>query len=75
MRYEGGLFLQDTTYAPAAKAFAESYGTVDIGTIIPIRAGLCIQAGIKNLLDRDYYYTAGYPEEGRNWYVNLRYRF
>ena len=34
-----------------------------------------VQAGIKNLLDRNYYYTAGYPEEGRNWFVNLRYQF
>jgi hypothetical protein len=25
--------------------------------------------------DRNYYYVAGYPEEGRNWFLNLRYRF
>jgi len=25
--------------------------------------------------DRNYYYTAGYPEEGRHWFFNLRYRF
>jgi iron complex outermembrane recepter protein len=30
---------------------------------------------VKNLFDRNYYYQEGYPEPGRNWYVNLRYRF
>jgi iron complex outermembrane receptor protein len=30
---------------------------------------------VKNLFDRNYYFNAGYPEEGRNWYFNLRYRF
>jgi iron complex outermembrane receptor protein len=43
--------------------------------VAPVRYGLIAQAGIKNLLDRDYSYTAGYPEAGRNWYLNLRYRF
>jgi iron complex outermembrane receptor protein len=74
-RYEGGLTLQDTTYSPARPPYGASYGTVDLGTVAPIYAGLSLQAGIKNLFDRDYYYTAGYPESGRNWFFNLRYRF
>jgi iron complex outermembrane receptor protein len=74
-RYEGGITLQDTTYRPAAAAYGSSYGTLDLGTLAPIWNGVSLQAGVKNLLDRDYYYTAGYPEAGRNWYINLRYRF
>ena len=77
-RYESGLTLQDTTYAttsPLFQPFAESYATTDIMTVVPIRSGVRLQAGVKNLFDRNYYYTAGYPEEGRNWYVNLRYQF
>jgi iron complex outermembrane receptor protein len=77
-RYEGGLTLQDTTYSsksPLFLPFSESFGTLDIGTIIPVYKRATVQAGIKNLLDRNYYYTAGYPEEGRNWFVNLRYQF
>jgi len=76
-RYEGGIVLQDTTYktAPGNLAWSTSYGTVDLGTVVPIYAGFSVQAGIKNLFDRDYYYTAGYPEAGRNWYFNARYRF
>jgi len=78
VRYDGGLTLQDTTYSTASPffpPFAESYATVDLGVIAPLSHGISVQAGVKNLLDRNYYYTAGYPEEGRNWYLNLRYRF
>jgi len=78
LRYEGGLTLQDTTYSaksPLFLPYAASYATVDFGLIAPLGRGVSLQAGVKNLLDRNYYYTAGYPEEGRNWYVNLRYRF
>ncbi len=76
-RYEGGIILQDNTYrtAPQNLAFASSYGTVDFGTVLPIYSGFSVQAGVRNLFDRDYYYTAGYPEAGRNWYFNARYRF
>jgi outer membrane cobalamin receptor len=68
-RYEGGLTLQDTTYATTSSLFlpyAESYATTELLAVV--------QAGVKNLFDRNYYYTAGYPETGRNWYVNLRYQ-
>jgi iron complex outermembrane receptor protein len=76
-RYEGGITLQDTTYrsAPGLLPYGSSYGTVDLGTVAPIHAGISLQAGVKNLFDRNYYYTAGYPEPGRNWFFNLRYRF
>jgi len=75
LRYEGGITLQDTTYNPATNLFAVSYATVDLGAVIPVRAGLTVHAGVRNLLDRNYYYTAGFPEEGRNWFLNLRCRF
>jgi iron complex outermembrane receptor protein len=75
LRYEGGITLQDTTYNPATKLFSVSYATVDLGAVIPVRSGLTVHAGVRNLLDRNYYYTAGFPEEGRNWFLNLRYRF
>ena len=77
-RYESGLTLQDTTYATTSPFFlplSESYATTDIVAVVPIRFGMTVQAGVKNLLDRNYYYTAGYPEAGRNWFLNFRYRF
>jgi iron complex outermembrane recepter protein len=76
--YESGLILQDTTYATSSPLFlpySESYATTDVFAVVPIRYGMTLQAGVKNLFDRNYYFTAGYPEEGRNWFFNLRYRF
>jgi iron complex outermembrane recepter protein len=76
-RYEGGIFLQDTTYSTPMPAYGGSFGTVDMGTVVPIPfgAGITLQAGLKNLFDRNYYLNAGYPETGRSWYLNMRYRF
>ena len=54
---------------------ASKFATVDLGTTLPIRAGAAMQFGVKNLFDRDYYYWEGFPEEGRNWYLTLRYAF
>lgn len=73
-RYEGGIRLFDSNVAGAAP-FGSSFGLVDVGTVAPIRAGLRLQAGVKNLFDRDYYYHAGYPQMGRNWYLNLRFQY
>jgi len=33
-----------------------------------------IEAGINNLADRNYALVEGYPEPGRNYFVNLSYR-
>jgi iron complex outermembrane receptor protein len=77
-RYEGGVTLQDTSYAktsPLYLPYGESLATFDVATTIPVRAKFEAQAGLRNLLDRNYFYTAGYPEEGRNWFLNLRYRY
>lgn len=75
-RYEGGITLQDTSYstAPQNLPYAGALSTTDLGVTIPVR-GFKAQAGVKNVFDRNYFYSAGYPEEGRNWYLNLRYQF
>jgi iron complex outermembrane recepter protein len=71
-RYESGAFNLDN----ANKIFPSSrFATVDWGMTIPIGNIASLQGGIKNLLDRNYYYQEGYPEAGRNFYTNLRFRF
>jgi iron complex outermembrane recepter protein len=71
-RYESGAYTIDN----ANKKFpASRFATVDWGMTLPITHVASLQAGVKNLLDRDYYYQEGFPEAGRNWYMNLRFRF
>jgi iron complex outermembrane receptor protein len=84
--YQGGFWVQDTTwsnkiitdpvlYKSLTAVYGKSFGTADISAVVPIAAGFKVQAGIKNLLDRYYYYSSGFPEAGRNWFVNMRYQF
>jgi iron complex outermembrane receptor protein len=77
-RYEGGLTLQDTTYATTSPFFLpyrQAFGVADLGVVAPISKGATVHAGVKNVLDRSYYYNAGFPEAGRNWFLNFRYSF
>jgi len=36
---------------------------------------LSIEAGVSNLFDKNYEYDEGYPEEGRVFFSNIRYKF
>jgi len=77
-RHESGLTLQDTTYAtssPLFQPFDESFTTMDLAAIVPIMRGVSVQAGVRNVFDKNYAYTAGYPEAGRNGFLNLRWHF
>lgn len=77
-RYEGGITLQDTSYASTSALYhpyGQSLAAFDAATVIPVHVKFEAQAGVKNILDRNFFYNAGYPEEGRNWFLNLRYRF
>jgi iron complex outermembrane receptor protein len=71
-RYESGAVgMSDNGLPLPANAFA----TVDVGGAVPVGAGLTVQAGVKNVFDRNYYYWEGFPEPGRNAYVTLRCTF
>ena len=43
-------------------------------TYKPIES-LSIEAGVSNLFDKNYEYDEGYPEEGRVFFSNIRYKF
>jgi len=36
---------------------------------------LSVEAGVSNLFDKNYEYDEGYPEEGRVFFSNIRYKF
>jgi iron complex outermembrane recepter protein len=40
-----------------------------------LRNDFAVEFGINNILDEDFAYDEGFPEPGRNYYMNLQYRF
>jgi iron complex outermembrane receptor protein len=81
LRYEGGNKAIDSYKDSTNKNYyieaipLSHFATWDVGGTVPLYKGATLQAGVKNLLDRNYYQTLDIPEEGRNWFVNMRYRF
>ena len=67
----GAVGMSDNGLPLPANAFL----TLDLAAAAPLAGGVSLQAGVRNLLDRDYYYWEGFPERGRNAYVTLRYAF
>ena len=84
-RYEGGITLQ-TDSNLGSKYYGQAFATTDLGVKatlnrrflgveLPESSQVTAQTGIGNLFDRNYYLNDGFPEQGRNWFVNMRYRF
>ncbi len=48
-------------------------GNLDAQVALP--RGFGLNAGIRNVFDENYELGEGYPEEGRNYYVSVQYRF
>jgi iron complex outermembrane recepter protein len=72
VRYESGIVAMSDNSLPLP---VSKFAATDLGALLPIRAGAAVQIGVKNLLDRNYYFWEGFPEAGRNWYLTLRYTF
>lgn len=54
---------------------ASSFTLVNTKVSYALDSGVTIDAGINNLLDRNYAYTEGFYAAGRNLFANLNYRF
>ncbi|QNL49052.1 TonB-dependent receptor [Olivibacter sp. SDN3] len=62
--------------------YSTSYGTkvggftlLHIRAAVPIWQKLSIEGGINNLTDKNYALAEGYPEAGRNYFVNLMFKY
>ena len=51
------------------------FGNTNAKVIYNVTKQLSLEAGVSNILDKNYYYQAGYPEEGRLFFSNMRYQF
>jgi iron complex outermembrane recepter protein len=77
-RYENGLTVQDTTYSsssPSYLPYEVSFGTMDLGAVVPIYKQVSFQVNLRNAFDNNFFYSPGFPEIGRNWLANLRWQF
>ncbi len=72
IRYEGGRFFQNDG---GRFGRASNFAAVGLGGMVKLYRQVELQAGVNNAADRLYFLVDGYPEAGRNAYVNLRYRF
>jgi iron complex outermembrane receptor protein len=71
-RHLSGILAMSDNGLPLPEAH---FTVLDVSGIVPIRRGVGVQAGLKNLIDSNYYYWEGFPEPGRTGYVTLRYAF
>lgn len=60
--------------------YSTSYGTkapeftlINCVGSIKVWKYLCVEAGVNNVFDQNYMLTEGYPEEGRNYFISLRF--
>lgn len=72
LRYEAGRYYQNDA---GRFGRASNYALVDLGASARLPRRLELQAGVHNILDRNYLLVDGYPEAGRTVSANLRYRF
>lgn len=68
LEYNSGRY--STTYGARAGDFA----VFNTSAGVHVWKWFSIEAGINNLADRNYALVEGYPEPGRNYFVNLSYR-
>lgn len=54
---------------------AKGFGLANAKATYEIMKGLQIEAGVRNVFDKDYALNEGYPMPGRTYFSNLTYRF
>ncbi len=67
-----------TGKAPNVKNVYVTTGSISVWNtkvIFDITQNISLDAGINNVLDKNYYYSYGFPEAGRMYYGDIRYTF
>lgn len=72
-RYESSRYINNELIYEEYKT--KAFFLMDLKVAYRVMKDLEVAAGVKNLFDKNYYYSYGYPEEGRNYYANFRYIF
>lgn len=53
----------------------DGYGLFDAGVNVELKSSLSLQFSVNNIFDKEYYYSEGYPAEGINARLGIRYTF
>ncbi len=69
LEYNGSRY--STTYGMEAGAWA----VANLKLSLHLPKEVTMSAGVNNLLDRNYELAEGFPEAGRNFFVNVQYKF
>lgn len=72
---EQGRYSTDGIGKKAELVKLSGFGVTSAKVIYDVTKHFSVEAGVANLFDKNYYYHAGYPEEGRVYFSNLKYSF
>ncbi len=72
---EQGRYSTDGIGKKAELVKLSGFGITSAKVIYDVTKHFSVEAGVSNLFDKNYYYHAGYPEEGRVYFSNLKYSF
>lgn len=51
------------------------FATFNLKATYDVNQNLMFEAGVKNLLDKNYYYNYGFPHAGRSYFAGVTYKF
>ncbi len=69
-RFESGRYTSST-----GSIGTQAYVTVNTGVGYEINRYAKLEAGVDNLLDKNYALSYGYPEEGRRYWANIKLKY
>ncbi|MBN6061820.1 TonB-dependent receptor [Aggregatibacter actinomycetemcomitans] len=72
---EHGRYSRDGFGSRAPTVRLSGFGNTNAKLTYNVTEQFTVEAGVFNLFDKNYYYEAGYPEAGRVYFSNLKYRF
>lgn len=62
-------------YATSDGVEVDGFWAANLHARVTLPRNFTLDAGVQNVFDEDYELAEGYPEEGRNYYANVSYRF
>ncbi|HWA14534.1 MAG TPA: TonB-dependent receptor [Burkholderiales bacterium] len=70
-----GEYNSDRYSSTNGQRIASEFGVFNAKLAWDVEAAFTVEFGVNNLLDRNYEYIEGFPEEGRNYFANMLYKF